>query len=253
MCGSAKSTEFKAYRDFRVVDCEDCTFRFTDLDTWTYPYSDRDYYAGKNLATITPDQPHIRRRVQMVRKHCPGGRVLDIGCGFGELPVLLANEGYQAVGVDESPSVIEALRTRFPRVEWHAGSVADLLDELGTFNAVTLFHVLEHIPAPRAAMQSFKRLVRPGGILVLEVPNTGGLSAQLKGADWRYYLNHHVNYFDAASLVRLAAATGYEVVEIKGYYGLTYPGAVAWKRILKSAMAAAGFRDVISITLRAPK
>ena len=252
LCGSVQHREFYAYPDFRILDCSVCNFRFTDLDSWRYPYANIDYYEGKDLATINPDQSHVRRRVATIRKYCASGRVLDIGCGFGELPVLLQREGFAACGIDESPSVIKALRGRFPGVDWICGSVADFVGTLGQFDAVTLFHVVEHIPDLVPAMLSFKSLVRPGGIMVIEVPNVGGLAARLKGRDWHYYLNHHVNYFDRRHLVVLANLLKCEVLECKGYYDFSYPGDITWKRAIKAGLAAVGFRDVMAITLRVP-
>jgi len=229
-----------------------CDFRFTDLNTWKYPYATKDYYGAANLQPPNYHQPFLDRRMSQITKYCRTGRTLDIGCGFGEMPLLMREHGFSAAGLDESPASINYLQTHYPQIEWFRGEFSALVATLGQFDVVTLYHVLEHIPHPIAFMKLLRNIVRPGGYIILEVPNTGGLSARLHGRHWHFYLEHHVNYFQDKHLRILAKAIGCTTREVAGFYDFTYPIGAKWKVVLKSVLSAVGFRDVVSIVMQSP-
>lgn len=252
LCDSPRTAFFHAWSDFQVRRCADCGFAYIDPEAWTDPYTQADYYTPAAFDDIRPGQPHLRRRVADLRRYVPRGRTLDVGCGRGEVSLLLAEAGFAAEGIDESPCAIEHLQARFPHIQWHCGSVLERVDELGTFDAVTLYHVLEHLRRPREAVARLRRLLRPGGLLVVEVPNAGGLKARLKGPRWHYYRRHHLSYFRAEHLVRLAELAGLAVVEMKGFYHSSFPQQVWWKDWIKGALAGVGFQDVVTLFARNP-
>ncbi len=128
-----------------------------------------------------------------------------------------------------------------------------MLPKLGDFDVVSLYHVLEHLPNPLEAMRIIIKSVRPGGIVVIEVPNVRGLTARLKGSHWHYYLNHHVNYFGPSDLVRMSAVINCQVLEVRGDYDFTYPIGLKWKVAIKSVLRSIGFRDVVTLVMRVEK
>jgi 2-polyprenyl-3-methyl-5-hydroxy-6-metoxy-1,4-benzoquinol methylase len=252
LCGSTRYQPFQAWENFRVLSCIDCGFHFTDLTTWSYPYTTADYYDDQTLAMVDAAQPHIQRRVREIQRFVRCGRSLDIGCGIGESALAMSAAGFEAEAIDESRRAIDQARALGPKVKWHCGTVLEYADRLGTFDVVTLYHVLEHIPFPLAALEKIQRFVAPGGLLVLEVPNVEGLHARLKGRNWQYFEQHHVNYFSRRHLRILAEHLGFKVLSLSGFYHLSHPQNVWWKDTLKAALGTLGFEDVISITMQAP-
>lgn len=131
-----------------------------------------------------------------------GGRVLEIGCHDGHLLSLLAAAGLAVEGVEPSPFAVAARRRGLAvRQEFfHADVFA-----AGSFDLVVLRHVLEHVPEPAAMVADAARLLRPGGLLYVEVPNS------LVSLEQRIYPEFHVDhlsYFTPASLRFLVERSG---------------------------------------------
>ena len=147
--------------------------------------------------------------------------------------------------------LIEQLKIHYPDLQWHKGSAVEIAGLRDRFDVITLYHVLEHLSDPVSAMKQILRLANPGALVVIEVPNVGGLEAKLKGRNWHYYKVDHVSYFRPCDLRRLAQMVGLQVVDVRGYQHFSYPQNVLWKDLVKGSLAKLGFRDVLSIFMMA--
>ncbi len=105
----------------------------------------------------------------------PGSRVLDLGCAFGFGTGMLVDR-YQTSGHDLSRAYIERARKRVPRARFTRGPADDVPYPDGYFDGVLLLDVLEHVPDQEAVVDEIARLLRPGGRLILSVPNRGALA-----------------------------------------------------------------------------
>ena len=110
-----------------------------------------------------------------------GREALEIGCGYGYASELLAKQGYQVLGTDISPHAIERARqeVNVPGVEfavWDAG--AEQLTR--KFDLIVALEVIEHLPDPESAIQSWAGLLRPQGVLVCTTPNRYGPLSRYK-------------------------------------------------------------------------
>lgn len=100
------------------------------------------------------------------------GKLLDVGCGGGELVVAVAGElGAAATGLDVSEAPLSRARRRFPGSEWILGRVEPPALPPATFDGAAMIHVLEHLLDPVGALRVVRSWVRPGGLLAVEVPN----------------------------------------------------------------------------------
>jgi SAM-dependent methyltransferase len=251
LCFSTKQEIYSAWPDFTVRQCRDCGFRFVDTSAPEYPRDAQYAYDETEIGTIRPRQPHIQRRVSdVLRFKQPPGRALDIGCGKGEFAIALQEKGFECAGIDMKPRVISHLQTHFPQIVWRCALTSDLAPMPERFDVLTMYHVLEHISDPRAALGTVKALANPGALIVIEVPHAGGWAARLKGPRWHYYKVDHVSYFRGSDLLRLAADLGLTVLDIRGYQHFSYPQSVLWKDLIKGAMGWLGFQDVVSVFLR---
>jgi len=115
---------------------------------------------------------HLRAYDQAV-KHASGRDVLDVGCNTGYGTIRFAPVAGRVVGVDVSPRAIEAARDRATdgRPEFIQTSGFDLPFPAETFDLVTSFQVLEHVPDATAFLRELARVVRPGGTVILATPN----------------------------------------------------------------------------------
>ena len=163
---------------------------------------DAEAYA-RSLRAIAPPQTH--------------SRLLDVGAGHGPFVVAAGHEGWDAVGqefadLSELWDQVPALRGRI-RVE-------PLEDEVawptGGFDVVTLWEVAEHIQDPRATFGSVARVLRPGGILVLESPRADSVALTYLGPRWTQVIpEQHLYLWTREALSRLLSEIGFEVLEVR--------------------------------------
>lgn len=150
-----------------------------------------------------------RRRLALLRRVVsPPARLLDAGAGRGRFVAAAAEAGYDARGIEPSPGA--AVRAG-PSVE--LATIEDAAVEPSSLDAVSLWHVLEHVDDPAAALQRVAGWLRPGGALLVGVPNLASLQARLGGERWFHLdLARHRTHFTPAGLRALLARTGFEVV-----------------------------------------
>ena len=165
----------------------------------------------------------------------PSGRLLDVGCGSGELALGLAERGWRAAGVEISERAAAAAAAQ--GLEVHMGTVHDAPWEPGSFDAVIFNHALEHVDDPGADLAAAARLVRPGGLVAVAVPNFGGWQRKLFGGRWfQLDLPRHLTHFDPRSLPALGTRrAGLQVVRVTTAASLqSLPGSLQY--VLKGSM-----------------
>lgn len=153
----------------------------------------------------------------MLERHAPGRRVLDVGAGIGEFVSAAAEAGFEASGIEPSEEAAATARDRGTDVA--TTDMAGLTGAEGSFDAVVLMNVLEHVPDAALTLRQVHALLAAGGVCFVQVPNDFNrlqLTAQEKLGlpSWWVAVPDHVNYFSFESLPRLAAGMGFETVEI---------------------------------------
>ncbi len=141
----------------------------------------------------------------------PGAKVLDVGCGRGVLLGELADRGFEVHGQE---IIAEAARGADPRAEIRiASSVAEAGYEDASLDEVIIWHVFEHLRDPRGSLEAVHRALKPGGRLVVAVPNFESAQARWTGAAWFHLdLPRHLYHFPASALRRLLSEVGFEVL-----------------------------------------
>lgn len=139
------------------------------------------------------------------------GRLLDVGCGSGSYLALMEGLGWKVAGTNVVPEACEAVRRRFG-FPCHAGELGALDLPAGSFDALTLWHVLEHLPDPRAALDRARALLAPGGILGVGVPVHDCVEAEVLGDAWLgYEVPRHLVVFSRARLRSFLEECGFAV------------------------------------------
>lgn len=165
--------------------------------------------------------PNYRFELRRIARYRRGGRFLDVGCNMGMLLRLALRDGWDAVGVEPSPSLAGLAR------RWGAPIHNCLLHELpdgeaASFDVVALSDVFEHIATPRPFLDSARRLLKSNGILYVKVPNVrwsllkqrllGLLGRRPEKGLWDSY-EHVVHYSDRTLRMMLEAA-GFRLLEM---------------------------------------
>ena len=152
-----------------------------------------------------------RRRLALVRRVVPPpARLLDAGAGRGRFVLVARAAGYLGRGIEPSARGAEAAQRRGAPVE--RVSLADAAVARGSLDAVTLWHVLEHLDDPGAALGAIGDWLRPGGALLVGVPNLASLQARIGGGRW-FHLDvpRHRTHFTPDGVAALLAAHGFVV------------------------------------------
>jgi SAM-dependent methyltransferase len=144
------------------------------------------------------------------------GRILDIGCGRGELLEVFMHRGWEVMGIEPNKEYALAARSRdIPVVE--DVLTEQILEKLGSFDAVLLAHVLEHLARPEEMVSMVRRLLVNGGVFYCEVPNDFNALQEVAVSvhnlrPWWIALPDHLNYFTIKSLSAFIGGQGFDVV-----------------------------------------
>lgn len=136
------------------------------------------------------------------------GRLLDLGCGSGDLLQAAKERGWDAEGLDFDPLVVETARRRGLPV--HLGSIASRGYRADSFDAVVMSHVVEHVSDPVTVLQECRRVLKPGRRLVLATPNADSWFHRIFGKDW-YHLDppRHLFLFGTHTLSEIIRRAGF--------------------------------------------
>jgi 2-polyprenyl-3-methyl-5-hydroxy-6-metoxy-1,4-benzoquinol methylase len=209
---------------YDIVACENCSFVYADT-SGKQPDYDRYYelfskYEDPSVATGGGDSELDLRRLDAtasmladtVTTRSDHARILDIGCAGGGLLRALRRNGFvNLTGLDPSPACVARVQASgFVCIH---GKVSDLprLEGLGTYDAIVLSHVLEHVVDVRETMKALRGLLADGGVLYIEVPDAARY-VEYPFVPFYYFDAEHINHFDAASLDNLAATGHFRVV-----------------------------------------
>ena len=249
-----------------LLRCPACDFAFVpsapDEDLY-----DEDYFAdyeGEDYRAAEPARRfESRRRLDLLERHLPPpAHLLEVGAAAGFFLDEARERGYEGAGVELNDEMAAHARNalgldvRTSRLE-----DAELGD--GTFDAVCAFHVLEHVPAPVEVVSSLRIALRPGGVMLAEVPNAGSEAARRQGKDWpALKLPHHVGQFGPRSMAALLGAAGLELVAIDsvpfahyaapGPVGLPVRGGVALGGVVQARAAVPPWRHPAAISCCEP-
>src|SRR3954449_12398930 len=168
---------------------------------------DDDYLAEEQGRRATAN-----RLLDLIGAHRPDGRLLDVGCGQGLLLDEARRRGYDVVGLELSREAADYAREtlgldvrEWPLEAFGAGTNGD---SPGTFDAIVLADVIEHLDDPVAAIELCARLLRPGGVLCVVTPDPSSLTARVAGARWWGYLPAHTFLLPRRTLRELITASG---------------------------------------------
>lgn len=154
--------------------------------------------------------PAERRRAQLmfVGERTPG-TLLDVGCGQGAFLATMAKRGWAVTGVDFDRVAVEAARS-VHGLDVHVGTVDTIVDRGMSFDVVTASHVVEHVPDPVSFLAQCRRLLKPGGRVILKTPNANSLGSRLYGRAWRgLEPPRHLHIFTTAALEACARKAGF--------------------------------------------
>ncbi|MFQ3682370.1 methyltransferase domain-containing protein [Roseiflexus sp.] len=169
--------------------------------------------SGTELTGLAAVYTNVVKRIVPLRT----GRLLDIGCADGAFLVAMARSGWDVYGVEPNEAVARQANLRLKQFR-SSRVFCGVLEEAGYvsgyFDLITLWHVIEHLPHPLATLREVRRLLRPGGQVIILTPRWGSLESLLFGRYWSGLdLPRHLWFFDDCSLQLLIERAGMTVTQ----------------------------------------
>lgn len=208
-------------RTYDVCHCPGCrlalTHPFPNAAELNELYSANTYRAhGKRF--ISALEWAVRRfrkkRLKSVETFSQRGRILDIGCARGYFLSLARRAGWEPYGLEFNDETAYNARDVFG-LDVRTGALKDTAFEGGFFDAVTIWHVLEHLPDPLGTVRECHRVLKPGGLLAVSVPNFESLQASISREHW-FHLDvpYHFYHFSLHALAKLLREHRFRVVRV---------------------------------------
>jgi SAM-dependent methyltransferase len=210
---------------FNIMECRGCGLmrldpRPPDAEMPNY-YPDRYWaygntrqgFAGLYRRFVLRD--HLRFIGKAIQSlEVPKARILDLGCGAGDILAVLRKRGHSAIGMDISHSALRSAAEL--NVPGTRGSYRQAPFAEGSFDIVLMFHVLEHIPDPDAAIAGARKLLRANGRLLIQVPNADCMQYTFLGKRWMGLdVPRHLYDYRRQDLENLLARNGFHVLRRK--------------------------------------
>lgn len=210
---------------FNIYRCLDCGIIFSDVtvdDAYYEKFYALDYYQD-----ISEKQSFFNfffdkfkrfcfsRRLRLIKKYCPAAEtILEIGCGKGEFLHFLPSS-FKKYGIEVNRQALEFVKENYKDIELFKGGLDALRQTVG-FDVIGLWHVLEHAHDPDGTLENIRKILKPTGIVVLEVPNSDSFGFYLTRQNW-YHLDapRHLFFYNSKVLEELAKRHGLKVICFK--------------------------------------
>ena len=203
-----------SHESFAIVQCAGCSFQFTNPRPGAAEigrYYESDAYVSHNSAAVGfINQAYkvarfftMRRKVSLLNKLAPRrGKLLDYGCGTGHFLAAAQSAGWRVAGLEPNARAREEATKRLGGTPISQESLVSF--EQGSFDAVTLWHVLEHVHSLNETLAQLISLLKPDGVLLVAVPNVESLDAQHYREQWAAYdVPRHLYHFAPKTMAQL--------------------------------------------------
>ncbi len=225
LCGGRKVCPRYEVDGFHIVRCVGCTLTYVAEEVEQAQLSEyygEAYYTGAQDKGYTDyigrgdsRKRHFRSLIPAIRRHLnvDSPHVLDVGCAAGFFLEVAREEGWEAQGVELSAFAAEYARSRLG-LQVFTGTLAEAGLPSGSFDLITFWDVIEHLADPLAVLREARRVLRPGGLVVLSTGDISGATALVYGRRWRLLAPPgHLFYFSRRTLFALLRHLGFEVLQ----------------------------------------
>lgn len=224
LCGSDDADVLVVDPPFKVRRCKRCTLGYTSPrcrgtqleEVYSDGYFENTDSEALGYSSYTRDVDAyvrtFRRKVPLISCHAAGPRLLDIGCAAGAFLVAMREKGYEPHGLELAPAMVRHAREHFGLHEVHQGTLATAPFPKASFDVITMFDVLEHVPDPVGVLQQAREFLRPGGILVLQTQDLTSWLPRVVGSRWHHFKQvEHIFHFNPRTIAEVLTRAGFRI------------------------------------------
>lgn len=233
VCGSSQFEPFLVCKDytvsqenFNIVSCKSCGFKFTNPRPENSVIGDyykaEEYVSHSNTTKGVVNKLYhsvrnytLKQKLKLISSYVSRGTMLDYGSGTGMFLNVCKNDGWETYGMEPDDNARKMSIEKGLDVFSDKDKVSDRIADK-KFNAITLWHVLEHVTDMEATLSFFKSKLNNDGVLIIAVPNHVSYDAQYYKEFWAAYdVPRHLHHFDINSMTSLVEKAGFKFQESK--------------------------------------
>jgi len=230
-CGSEKAQinlwlrdEFLTKEDFHICECLNCGLLYTmprpDKDKIGAYYKSEAYYSHQeNKKGFIPKvyervkSINLKHKYRLATNGLQPGKLLDIGCGVGDFLHTAEMHGWECIGVEPSDDAKSIAQKRIKGKIITSMELEGFPD--GSFDVITMWHVLEHVDDIKWQVAQLQRLVNPSGRVIIALPNYKSYDGQYYKEQWAAYdVPRHLNHFNRNTLSKIFKTSGLELIKM---------------------------------------
>jgi 2-polyprenyl-3-methyl-5-hydroxy-6-metoxy-1,4-benzoquinol methylase len=229
-CNSKNYSPFDSLDGFSIVKCNECKFVYTNPRPYISDlgnYYSEEYYLDERHkkkyynedGSLKNEESDSEAGITQIENYVDKrGRILEIGAARGSFLKELKKRGWETYGVEISESACKIAREQ-NGIDMFCGSFKEYDSSL-LFDVICMYQTLEHLPDPKFVLEKAFEKLKPGGLLVISVPNLRSFDVQINKTRKRlsYDLPRHLNHFDHAFLKKELVKLGFHILETDLYY-----------------------------------
>ena len=204
----------------RHVRCKNCHLIY--MNPMEKVSKTNEYYCkAKNTHAPTIRECYLRTaksQVRLIQKYARGTNLLDIGCAQGFFLFSASKVGYTTKGIEISQDAAAYAIKEFG-LDVEAKPFEELRFPENSFDVVTLWQVLEHVPYPLMVLKEVHRILKPGGLVIASTPNIEGIPAKILRKKWWDIKRLHINQFTTKTLADILHNAGFKNMSSVSYRG----------------------------------
>ncbi len=223
-CNLCKSSDYDVTIDGqygRIVSCKSCGLMYRKTMIGHYPihfYGGADHHhqqvEEKQVLQLQDYAKSLPIAEEYLLKAGTERTLLEIGSYYGEFLRLAGERGYRVTGLEPNAGLAERCKIRYPEMAIHSCFLGDAKFPDASFDVVCLFHVIEHMNYPLEELQEIRRILKPGGVAVIETPRYDTIWFKVLKERERSVIPEHFYFFTRKSLTQMAEKAGFSVVRL---------------------------------------
>lgn len=228
----------------QVVQCRSCSLVYVnprlhpDLILSGYAEAEDPRFAAQNDLRIRAFHRTLRKVLRRLGTPAQGKCLLDVGCAGGAFLVAARKLGFEVTGVEPSRWMADFGRRTY-QLDIRGGILAPGMFPEHSFDVVTLWDVIEHLPDPHDTLTRIGTLLKPGGLLLVNYPDIASVAARALGKRWPFWLSVHLLYYTPKTMAAQLDRAGFSPLWRQSFWSMLPLGYVASRATPYSPLLAA--------------